>query len=70
MQKAAANSFFVFDKGKTGLISKKELLSILTDQGDEKLGKLEIDEIMDNLVFDANDNLDYNEFIKVTFDIF
>jgi len=46
------------------------LLSILTDKGDEKLEKIEIDEILNNLVFDDDDNLDYNEFIKVAFDIF
>ena len=69
-QNSSIEAFAVFDKAKSGKIKKDNLINILMTKGDHNMDEHEINELMKYIVFDDNDEINYKEFVKQTFDLF
>ena len=69
-QNSSIEAFAVFDKSKTGKIKVEELRSILKNTGDQLMDDKEIDELLSYVPFDQDDQIDYKEFVKKTFELF
>ena len=68
---SSIEAFAVFDDKKTGKIKKDKLQNILLTKGDQNMTETEVQDLLDNYVdFDENDEIDYKEFVKQTFDLF
>jgi Ca2+-binding EF-hand superfamily protein len=70
IQNSAIEAFTVFDKHKTGKIKKEHLQEILMTKGDKNLDENEIFELIRNIPFDENDEINFRELVKDTFDLF
>lgn len=69
-QNSAFDAFAVFDKQKTGKISRSELINILKNKGDQSLDDREINDLLSTITFDNNNEADYNEIVLSTFALF
>ena len=69
-QNSSIEAFAVFDKTKTGKIKKDVLKNILMTKGDQALDDAEILDLMNYIKFDHNDEINYKDFVKNTFDLF
>lgn len=69
-QNSSIEAFAVFDKAKSGKIKKDNLLNILMTKGDQNMEENEINELMRFIEFDENDEINYKDFVKKTFDLF
>ena len=64
-------AFAVFDKMMKGKIKKDDLKNILMTRGEQNMTEDEIQDLLDHYVdFDENGEIDYNNFVKKTFDLF
>ena len=57
-------AFRVFDKDQTGFISAQELRHVMTNLG-EKLSDEEVDEMIRQVDVDRDEQINYEEFVKV-----
>jgi calmodulin len=69
-QNSSIEAFAVFDKSKSGKIKMEELKSILKNKGDQLMEDKEIDELLSYVPFDQDEQIDYKEFVKKTFELF
>lgn len=69
-QNSSIEAFAVFDKSKTGKIKLEELRSILKNKGDQLMDDKEIEELLQYVPFDNEDQIDYKDFVKKTFELF
>jgi calmodulin len=69
-QNSSIEAFAVFDKSKSGKIKLEELKSILKNKGDQLMEDKEIDELLSYVPFDQDEQIDYKEFVKKTFELF
>ena len=69
-QNSSIEAFAVFDKSKTGKIKLEELKSILKNKGDQLMDDKDIDELLSYVPFDQEDQIDYKDFVKKTFELF
>ena len=64
-------AFEVFDKMMKGKIKKDDLKNILLTRGEQNMTEKEIEDLLAHYVdFDENDEIDYKDFVKKTFDLF
>ncbi len=68
---SSIEAFAVFDKSKSGKISKDVLNNILMTKGDQNLNENEIQELL-KYAFEGStgDEINYKDFVKNTFDLF
>jgi hypothetical protein len=69
-QNSSIEAFAVFDKSKSGKIKKDNLFNILMTKGDQNMDENEIFELMKQIPFDDNEEINYRDFVKNTFDLF
>jgi calmodulin len=69
-QNSSIEAFAVFDKAKSGKLKKETLERILNTKGDQKMNTREIEELMKYIPFDDDEEINYKEFVKQTFDLF
>lgn len=69
-QTSSIEAFSVFDKQKSGKISKDDLVSILLSKGEFPMNQTEIDELLKYVQFNEDGELNYADFVKNTFDLF
>jgi Ca2+-binding EF-hand superfamily protein len=69
-QNSSIEAFAVFDKSKSGKIRRENLQNILMTKGDQNMEENEIMELMKHIPFDDNDEINYRDFVKNTFDLF
>jgi calmodulin len=67
---SSIEAFAVFDKSRSDKISKDVLLNILNTKGDQNLSQEEINELMSYAFPGDEDQFNYREFVKNTFDLF
>lgn len=67
---SSIEAFSVFDTNKTGKITRNELINILGMKGESILTTTEILELMKNITFGENDEINYADFVKTTLDLF
>ena len=64
-------AFTVFDKMMKGKIKKEDLKNILLTRGEQNMTEEEIKDLVDHYIeFDENGEVNYNNFVKNTFDVF
>ena len=69
-QTSSIEAFAVFDKAKTGRIRKEHFMEILLTKGDQLMEENEVLELMKHVPFDDNDEINYKDFVRNTFDLF
>lgn len=69
-QASCVDAFSVFDKNKSGKITKSELENVLHSKGEYHINEEEVRELMRYINFDEKDELCYSDFVKNTFDLF
>jgi calmodulin len=69
-QNSSIDAFAVFDKHKSGKIKKDQLINILLTKGDQNMDETEIHDLMKYIPFDDNDEINYKNFVKDTFELF
>lgn len=70
-QNASIEAFSIFDKNRTGTISRSELATILKTKGDHNLDEKDIEDLLKHIQFDPTlDSIDYKDFVKKTFELF
>ena len=64
-------AFTVFDKMMKGKIKKEDLKNILLTRGEQNMTEEEIKDLVDHYIeFDENGEVNYNNFVKNTFEVF
>ena len=64
-------AFSVFDKMMKGKIKKEDLKNILLTRGEQNMTEEEIKDLVDHYIeFDENGEVNYNNFVKNTFELF
>ena len=64
-------AFSVFDKMMKGKIKKEDLKNILLTRGEQNMTEEEIKDLVDHYIeFDENGEVNYNNFVKNTFEVF
>ena len=64
-------AFSVFDKMMKGKIKKEDLKNILLTRGEQNMTEEEIQDLIDHYIeYDENGEVNYNNFVKTTFDLF
>ena len=64
-------AFSVFDKLMKGKIKKEDLKNILLTRGEQNMTEEEIKDLVDHYIeFDENGEVNYNNFVKNTFEVF
>ena len=64
-------AFSVFDKMMKGKIKKEDLKNILLTRGEQNMTEEEIQDLIDHYIeFDENGEVNYNHFVKNTFELF
>jgi calmodulin len=64
-------AFTVFDKMMKGKIKKEDLKNILLTRGEQNMTEEEIKDLVDHYIeFDENGEVNYNNFVKNTFELF
>ena len=64
-------AFAVFDKVMKGKIKKDDLKSILLNRGEQNMTEEEIHDLIDHYIdFDENGEVNYNNFVNNTFELF
>ena len=64
-------AFTVFDKMMKGKIKKEDLKNILLTRGEQNMTEEEIKDLVDHYIeFDENGEVNYNNFVKDTFELF
>ena len=64
-------AFGVFDKMMKGKIKKEDLKNILLTRGEQNMTEEEIKDLIDHYVeYDENGEVNYNNFVKNTFELF
>lgn len=69
-QNSSIEAFAVFDKAKSGKIKRDNLMNILLTKGDQNMDEHEINELLKYIPFDENEEINYKDFVKQTFDLF
>ena len=64
-------AFAVFDKMMKGKIKKENLKNILLNRGEQNMTEEEIQDLIDHYIeYDENGEVNYNNFVKDTFELF
>ena len=64
-------AFTVFDKMMKGKIKKEDLKNILLTRGEQNMTEEEIQDLIDHYIeYDENGEVNYNNFVKDTFELF
>ena len=64
-------AFGVFDKMMKGKIKKEDLKNILLTRGEQNMTEEEIQDLIDHYIeYDENGEVNYNNFVKSTFELF
>ena len=64
-------AFSVFDKMMKGKIKKEDLKNILLTRGEQNMTEEEIQDLIDHYIeYDENGEVNYNHFVKNTFELF
>ena len=64
-------AFGVFDKMMKGKIKKEDLKNILLTRGEQNMTEEEIQDLIDHYIeYDENGEVNYNNFVKNTFELF
>ena len=64
-------AFAVFDKMMKGKIKKEDLKNILLNRGEQNMTEEEIQDLIDHYIeYDENGEVNYNNFVKDTFELF
>ena len=64
-------AFSVFDKMMKGKIKKEDLKNILLNRGEQNMTEEEIQDLIDHYIeYDENGEVNYNNFVKDTFELF
>ena len=65
------DAFGVFDKVMKGKIKKEDLKNLLLNRGEQNMTEEEIQDLIDHYVdYDENGEVNYNDFVNNTFEIF
>ena len=68
---STTEAFSVFDKMMKGKIKKEDLKNILLTRGEQNMTEEEIQDLIDHYIeYDENGEVNYNNFVKSTFDLF
>jgi Ca2+-binding EF-hand superfamily protein len=66
---SSIDAFAVFDKTKSGTINKETLMSILMTKDDQNLSQEEIQELLDNIEYDENGEINYKDLVINAFSL-
>ncbi len=69
-QTSSIEAFSVFDKQKSGKINKNDLINILMTKGEFAMSQEEIEDLLKYVQFNEDNEINYAEFIRNTFDLF
>ena len=65
------DAFAIFDKTSKGKIKKEDLKNILLTRGEQNMTEEEIQDLIDHYIeYDENGEVNYNNFVKNTFELF
>ena len=68
---STTEAFSVFDTMMKGKIKKEDLKNILLTRGEQNMTEEEIQDLIDHYIeYDENGEVNYNNFVKSTFDLF
>ena len=70
-ENSTKEAFSVFDKMMKGKIKKEDLKNILLTRGEQNMTEEEIQDLIDHYIeYDENGEVNYNNFVKDTFELF
>lgn len=69
-QSTSIEAFSVFDRQKSGKLTKNELINILITKGEYQMDMNEVEDLIRHIPFNEDNEINYSEFVKNTFDLF
>jgi len=67
---SSIEAFAVFDKSMSGKMKKETLVQILTVKDDQNLSQEDIEDLLKNIEFDSNGEINYQDLVKNAFNLF